>query len=463
MVLSGKNGSIISHIPIDTLATQSSPLTLSFQGEGNDMFLHWSSNCVGKPGEKISFGFRAGTHIHEQSRADICRAMFDTGQVSRFMAVSQKLGKDGLEVYNSTVWAKLEHENAINTSLLANQYLKKHPEIEEALENNEDDYSVLPYKNENYENALNQLEEEMAREYAGKHPYVDPGSMAYSEGNDEPVLVDDSIDYEQPDVEDEESLLDDANFEPSQAFRSRQQGVQQGNPSYARIPPGNYRNPSMQGPVYGQPMAYQPISNNMPMPMPAPQPQRPNIPYGPYVKQRKKRKVAGVTQYQGVHRQSATGSLAPSLILSNDTIDLILPTFWIYPPKVDVLQEQDMNCIKNKIRSAKKKMKGSEDNHNFDQMKVEIEEDCLKATNHFAKPDATYETPSDYDPLSINMGQLIIYRFTLSCTCDKAKLSYGEACASVLPYSRQGWPAYMGAEGGGGYRRQGGSHKTKER
>ena len=198
MVLSGKNGSIISDIPIDTIATQSSPLAVSLQGKGNDMFLHWSSNCIGKPGEKASFGFRAGTHVHEQSRADICRAMFDTGQISRLMAVSQKLGKAGTEVYNSTFWAKLEHENAINTSLIANQYLKKHPEIEEALENEEDDYSVLPYKNKNFENALKLLEEEMAREYSGGQPYIDPGSMAYSEGNDEPDLVNDSIDFEQP-------------------------------------------------------------------------------------------------------------------------------------------------------------------------------------------------------------------------------------------------------------------------
>ena len=197
--------------------------------------------------------------------------------------------------------------------------------------------------------------------------------------------------------------------------------------------------------------------------MSAPQPQRPNIPYGPYVKQRKRRQVAEETQYQGVHRQSATGSLAPSLILSNDTIDLILPTFWIYPPKVDVLQDEDIICIKNKLRSAKKKMKVSEDTKDFDAMKVEIEEDCLKSTNHFAKADATYETPSDYDPLSINMGQLIIYRFTLSCTCDQSKLSYGEACASVLPYSRQGWPAYMGAGGDSVYRRQGGSDNVKKR
>ena len=210
----------------------------------------------------------------------------------------------------------------------------------------------------------------------------------------------------------------------------------------------------MQAPVYGQPRAYQPLPNNMPMPMPAPGPQIPNIPYGPYVKQRRKRQVAGITQYQGVHRQSATGSLAPSLILSNDTIDLILPTFWIYPPKVDVLQEQDINCIKNKIRSAKEKMKISEDSSDFDQMRLEIEEDCLKATNNVAKPDAIYKTPSDYDPLSINMGQLIIYRFTLRCRCDESKLNYGEACASVLPYNKQGWPAYMGTMGDSVYRRR---------
>ena len=68
MVLSGKNGSIISDIPIDTIATQSSPLAISLQGAGNDIFLHWSSNCIGKRAEKVSFGFRAGTHVHEQSK-----------------------------------------------------------------------------------------------------------------------------------------------------------------------------------------------------------------------------------------------------------------------------------------------------------------------------------------------------------------------------------------------------------
>ena len=154
MVLSGKNGSIISDIPVDTIATQSSPITVSLEGQGNDIFLHWSSNCIGKPGEKIKFGFRAGAHVHEKSRADLCRAMFDVGQISRFMAVSRRLGKGGAEIYNSTFWAKLEHENAVNTSWLADQYLIKHPEIEESLEEHEDEYSVLPYKNKNFNNAM---------------------------------------------------------------------------------------------------------------------------------------------------------------------------------------------------------------------------------------------------------------------------------------------------------------------
>jgi hypothetical protein len=43
----------------------------------------------------------------------------------------------------------------------------------------------------------------------------------------------------------------------------------------------------------------------------------------------------------------------------------------------------------------------------------ELETKCLKATNHLANDQLTYETPSDYDPLSVNMGQMIVYRFTI--------------------------------------------------
>ena len=432
MVLSGRNGSVISDIPRDTLATQASPLTISLQGTGNDIFLHWSSNCVGKQGAKIDFDFRAEAHVHERSRADLCRAIFNTGQISRFMAVSRRLGKKGVEVYNSSYWANLEHENAVNTSWLADQYLIKHPEIEESLEDNEDEYSVLPYKNKNFENAIRLLEEELAREYAGEQAFIDPRYLTYSEGYDDPVVADNKAGSNY------------SIFTDKQLPKPDQQVYNQGTQGVREEPTLSNKNIDSQNDIFSNADSYQRPTNTISIPDPEPQLKIPNIPYGPFIKTRKKRQVP---TYQGVQRQSATGTLAPPLILSNDTIDLILPIFWIYPPKVDVLQEEDIRCVRRKIKQATEKTKIFEDSVGFDQLRAEIEEDCLKVTNHFARPDGVYETPSDYDPLSINMGQLVIYRFSLRCKCDSSRLRYGEKCSKVLPYDKQGWPAYMGAMG----------------
>ena len=35
---------------------------------------------------------------------------------------------------------------------------------------------------------------------------------------------------------------------------------------------------------------------------------------------------------------------------------------------------------------------------------------CLKASGHNPPENVTYETPSDYDPLAVNMGALTVYR-----------------------------------------------------
>ncbi len=48
------------------------------------------------------------------------------------------------------------------------------------------------------------------------------------------------------------------------------------------------------------------------------------------------------------------------------------------------------------------------------------------------------------------MLSLIIF---FRCVCEKAKLASGQHCASFLPFSQQGWPAYMGARGDAKYRR----------
>ena len=49
--------------------------------------------------------------MHEQLRADLCSALYGARQESLMVAVSRTLpGGRGAVLYNSTVWAALEHQ-----------------------------------------------------------------------------------------------------------------------------------------------------------------------------------------------------------------------------------------------------------------------------------------------------------------------------------------------------------------
>ena len=436
-VLCGKNGSVLTTLPLDTLPSLSSPLTLGVTGHGNDMYLHWTSNCVGKPGQQMAmYGFRDGTHVHEQSRADLCRAIYNTGTLSRLVAVSSKPSTSLQEIYNSSYWSRYEHEGAVNTSWQADKFLAKHPEIQQSLEENDEDdeYSVLPYKNKNFGNALKLLEQEMAKEYGDGQPFIDPGSQAYE-----------AFDYDgQPDNQSNDvgqDVQEEQQLSPSQQQQvvnyPMMTGGAGGYPH--QIPLGYQYQPQV--PTYGQVQQYPP-----PMVPQQIQPQFGN-------KQRRKRAVSNGNIIPGLNRQTGTGTLAPSLILSNDTVDIIFPVHWIYPPKIDVLRKDDIECIKNRLLKRRDFSDISEDSEEYTALKGEIEEECLKASGHFAREDAVYETPSDYDPLSINMGQLIVYRFMLRCKCQSSRLGYSQSCATIRPYQDQSWPAYMGMMGDSIYRR----------
>ena len=227
----------------------------------------------------------------------------------------------------------------------------------------------MPYKNSNYDNAMKVLEEEMAREYGEGQPFIDPGSPAY-----------DAFDYEAPG--DNES---------------------------------SDQEPQSQQPVLGYPVQYP----GQMRPMGYGQPRYPQVPLPPQgypqmmatpEQQRRKRDLSaagGALLTPGLSRQTGTGTLAPSLLPANDTIDVVFPVHWIYPPKIDVLQQGDLDCIKAKLEKGMDKLTSE---GQLEQLTSEVEEECLKASGHLAPGDAVYETPSDFDPLAINMGQLIIYR-----------------------------------------------------
>lgn len=94
-----------------------------------------------------------------------------------------------------------------------------------------------------------------------------------------------------------------------------------------------------------------------------------------------------------------------------------------------------MYIVKNSLHRVQNSMHGKNkaipnfiysDIANFVCRKVieELETKCLKTTNHLANEKLTYETPSDYDPLSVNMGQMVVYRFTIRDGDMSAKFSF---------------------------------------
>ena len=49
----------------DSIGSQSSPLSLSVSGRGNDIFIHWMSNCKGHDKATLKYGFSEGENIHD--------------------------------------------------------------------------------------------------------------------------------------------------------------------------------------------------------------------------------------------------------------------------------------------------------------------------------------------------------------------------------------------------------------
>ena len=230
----------------------------------------------------------------------------------------------------------------------------------------------MPYKNSNYDNAMKLLEEEMAKEYGEGQPFIDPGSPAYE-----------AFDYEAP-GDNESSDQEPQSQQPELGYPVQYPGQMQ---LPMGVGYGQSRYPQVPLPVQGYPQM-----------VATPE------------QQRTKRDVSesrGALLTPGLNRQTGTGTLAPSLLPANDTIDVVFPVHWIYPPKIDVLQQGDLDCIKAKLERRMSKLTNEVQ---LEELTSEVEEECLKASGHFAPGDAVYETPSDFDPLAINMGQLIIYR-----------------------------------------------------
>ncbi|KAK2157697.1 hypothetical protein LSH36_186g01027, partial [Paralvinella palmiformis] len=128
-ILDGRDGTpILKPYVKSSVGAQASPLTISVEGLGNDIFLYWYADCLGHEGQGGNFQFVEGTNIHEQSRSDVCRLRFKTEGFSKLFALSRHQKAPGQEVYYSENNGDVEHGAWVNATVEAIDFLKKHPE-----------------------------------------------------------------------------------------------------------------------------------------------------------------------------------------------------------------------------------------------------------------------------------------------------------------------------------------------
>ncbi|XP_022252488.1 uncharacterized protein LOC106468446 isoform X1 [Limulus polyphemus] len=130
-ILDGRNGQHLLSEPIKmVVGTQSSPLVISAEGFGNDIFLYWVSDCHGVSGESynLEFSFVHGTTIHEQSRADFCKLRFKEKLFTRMYALNHASGPPGTIMYDSDTRQQVEHRNSLNYTEIGLKFLEKNPD-----------------------------------------------------------------------------------------------------------------------------------------------------------------------------------------------------------------------------------------------------------------------------------------------------------------------------------------------
>ena len=124
-VLDGKTGKPVSPFLKSSAMANSSPLAVSMEGRGNDLFIYWLSDCIGHEGEGGKFEFVEGTNVHEQSRADTCRLRFNTKSFSKLYVTNRKIGFPGKQIYHSGTWNELSQLQYVFVSCCPSGLRKK--------------------------------------------------------------------------------------------------------------------------------------------------------------------------------------------------------------------------------------------------------------------------------------------------------------------------------------------------
>ncbi|KAL4229159.1 hypothetical protein ACF0H5_012197 [Mactra antiquata] len=478
-VIDGKTGKPLIEPAIrDTVGAQASPITISVEGRGNDIFIYWAADCIQHQGQGGEFKFVDGTNVHEQSRSDFCRLRFKTKGYSKLYAISQHIPAPGTTLYYSEDRQEVEHSKWINTTQEGIEYMMSHPELL-------DDYDRLPQFDLKDLDVI--VPEEAGSESLFENPAFDDDNerTTYKKGpsgyyNQRPsgpkvkVRPDKYPDYDYSDPYNDQFRDYSDRALPRQKgrinypsefnnygkyYKTTPPNKYSRNRYRTRYPPSDRRGKAQERSAndlkkfdnsnkHIKPIAMRDTKNT--------RKNKTNYPKDnkPFKHDRKrKRRHVGPHDEEGLQRLLSTGSLVPTLLpknhpMYNNTIDVVFATYWFFPAKTRAILPEDQHCIEKKMSEETIRFNTNSKYYGMDHDAYEhtITDECLEHSDHNLPEEGTYESQTQYDPFNVHMGQMTVYRLRLTCTCSNqtAIEMAGKRCSHVLPFDQQQWYAYMG-------------------
>ena len=93
-ILDGQKGVPITKPFKTSVGMHSSPLSIGFQGYGNDAFLYWTVDCVGHEGEGGEYGMLLSNGI----RIDTCSLRYKTKEINKLHITTNLVGFPGIDL-----------------------------------------------------------------------------------------------------------------------------------------------------------------------------------------------------------------------------------------------------------------------------------------------------------------------------------------------------------------------------
>ncbi|XP_060079842.1 uncharacterized protein LOC132559243 [Ylistrum balloti] len=494
-VLDGRTGKSLLEQPMwDTIGAQASPLTISMEGTGNDIFLYWMSDCLGHEGEGGEFKFVEGTNVHEQSRADFCRLRFKSKGYSKILALSRNIKSPGHKVYYSDERKEIEKSKWINTSAEALDFLRSHPEqlqsymdLQEETRQTEMERPVYKDRELEGEYIYNPPPaQQRLRTTSKKGPPVNipyrtdsfPSAAVREQTGSymDPAIYDDINDVMQ-----NVAASDDYTEIPyyQKPYRNGYPGYDSSSPRYRqRGRVNNGHQPRRLNTI--EHMRHRRISRNSLQQKEVSQKVSDllhskklhhSVKRNNNYRKRKRRHV-GPHDEDGLQRLLSTGTLAPTTLPRSHpdydhSIDFVFATYWFFPAKTQVILPADQKCIDGKMAKEKIRFSPRSKYYGFDHDKYQhvVTQECLQASGHAhsdGQSKTTFQSLETFNPYKINMGQMTVYRLRLTCKCSSVPHnSTNQLCSRTKPFDQQQWSAYMGSKGDSHWKPQSTINKIK--